>query len=165
MRVEEEEEKRRAKEREKKEIQEKIRKLTEENESLKRNNNLLNQRIEKLNRRTVVFQDELKQKVKYFKDKYYCASKMIEALRKEVRKTGDLERETFAQGEVDTSLICSVCEENRLVGESIEEKFELMHDQIKAIRNFSRRYVSEYNRRRVRIYIDICVYRDIYVYI
>ena len=159
MRVEEEE-KRRAKEREKKEIQEKIRKLTEENESLKRNNNLLNQRIEKLNR-TVTFQEELKQKVKYFKDKYYCASKMIEALRKEVRKTGDLERETFAQREEDTSLICSVCEENRLVGESIEEKFELMQDQFKAIRNFSRRYVSEYNRRRVRIYM--CVYIDIYI--
>ena len=153
LRIEEEE--RRAKERDMKRVyknhkhdMEKIRQLTEENKSLKCENNSLNLKINNFER-MVVFQEELKQKAKYYKDKYLDLSKMTEALRKEVRKTGDLERETFAQREGDTSLICSVCKENRLVGESIEEKFELMHDQIKAIRNFSRRYVSEYNRSRV----------------
>ena len=133
--------------------------LTVKNESLTCNNNLLNQRIKEL-KRTATFQEELKSKVKYYKDKYYCASKTIEAMRKEVRKTGDLGRETFAQREVDTSLICSVCEENRLMGGSIKEKFESMHDQFKIIRKFSNRGGSKYIRRRVEN-IYICIYREI----
>ena len=140
-----EEEKRRAKEREKKEIQEKIRKLTEENESLKRNNNAFIQTFERM----VAFQDELKQKVKYYRDKYYSASKLIEATRKEVRLTEHLERETFAQREVDTSLNCSVGEENRRIEGSTKEKFESMHEQYKIIRKFKTRGATQYNRRKV----------------
>ena len=114
---------------------EKMRRLIEENESLKSENNLLTGRINNF-KKIKEFPNKLKQKVKYYRDKYHDISKMIESMMKEVNQTGILEN-ICAKREVNTSQKCRICEENQKIEESVKEKFESMKEQFKIIKKFS----------------------------
>ena len=138
---------------------EKIQKLIEENESLKRNNHCLTQKIERFEN-ILAFQVQLKQQAKYFKDKYYSALKMTEELRKEVKNINNLEKKTIGEKEVNISQKCSFCGEIPEMKKSIEETFEYMHGQYQIIRKFTnRRATQKKNTRKVStVYIgDISI--------
>ena len=131
----------------------KIQRLTEENKSLKRSKNSLAQKIKNYEN-MLVFQVELKQKVKYYRDKYHNALEMIEKARKEVKQTGNLEEESAQKG-LETSLKCSLCGETRNLKGADKEKYESMHAQFKIIQKFKINGAKNKKKREVYKYNTI----------
>ena len=119
-----------------KEYLKKFQKLTAQNESLKRKNNSLSQQVKRFES-ILIYQDELRQKVKYYKNKYIRVSKSRESTRKEVGQAADLEKKSSAQTEMNISRKCSFSGETGKIKGSIKEKFESMNEQYQIIRKFS----------------------------
>ena len=126
---------------------EQIQKLIKENKSLKSNNHCLTQKVERLEN-VLVLQVQLKQKAKYFKDKYYSALKMAEELRKEVGSNNNLEKQTGLLKEVNIHQKCSFCGEIPEKKKSIKETFEYMHGQYQIIRKFTNRRATQEKKTR-----------------
>ena len=136
---------------------EKTQRLTAENKNLKYNNTSLTQTIKKFER-ILVLQKEMRQKVKFYRDKFHNASKINNAMRKEIKQVDNLENIEITQVDVRTSQKCSDCEENRKLGEFVKEKFESMNEKYKIIRKFTHRRVTEKQSRKVYM-----VYRGIHI--
>ena len=125
-----------------------IERLTEENKSLKIHNNSLTQKIERLEN-ALGFEVELKQKVKYYKDKLHSALKMMtDSMREDLKRTGSLEEKKSILTDTNSSPKCNFCGENQRMDQSIKEKFEAMNDEYQIIRKFTKRRAGENKKSR-----------------
>ena len=117
-------------------------------ENLKGSSNDITQQNKSLEQMKVI-KIELKQKVKYYKDKYLSALKMMESEKKDVRKTDNVEEKISAQREVNSSQNCTVSEKTRRMEGSIKERFESMSEQYKIIRKFTNWGTNKKKTRKV----------------
>ena len=127
---------------------EEIHRLTEEIESLKCNNKSLIQKMNKFER-TLVSQDELKQKIKYYRDKLHSVSKTIKQMRKGVKQIGNLEGKASVHTKMDNDQKCNVCDETGRMDTSTKGNFESMNEKYKIIRKFTNRGFEKKKLKKV----------------
>ena len=126
----------------------KVQRLTKENEFLKCDNNSLTQKIERFEN-ALRFEVELKQKVKYYKDKLHSALKMMtDSMREDLKRTGSLEEKKSILTDTNSTPKCNFCGENQRMDQSIKEKFEAMNDEYQIIRKFTKIRAGEKKKSR-----------------
>ena len=134
---------------------ENIQRLTEENESLKCSNKSLTLKIKKYENMQI-FHEEQKYKklVKYYKDKLYSVSKVIEAMRKEVKESRNLEERTSLHLKMESDQISNFSEETQRMHVSIKEKYESLNEQYTMIRKFTtNRAIRKQSAKVLTIYL------------